>query len=103
MIRVVVSGDTWDMKRTLYDNGFRYLGNRVGKWIQVLPETSLDAVCDAIRPPHSYSHRPPPRVIVSLSWAVMSGETPAEVRVRLKSTPSGKSILSHFKRETGAV
>ena len=102
MIRITVSGDTYDIRKRLKDNGFRWDPESI-TWHKTVGEASLDCDLDAIRPPQSFSIQESPQIYVILQSVDVRGNelnnSPFKLKLKELARP-GVSVLDEFSKET---
>jgi len=105
MIQITVTGETYQLRKTLKDNHFRW--NAVLKaWQKVVGEASLDYQCEQLRPMRSLSDTPEPKIILELQKVDINGNplSPSVTKVHLRSMArSGETISEIFNMENTVI
>ena len=106
MIEISVTGDTYDIRKRLKEQGFGWM-SRSKTWVKSIAEASLNKTLEAIRPPRSWSEHPSPKINVMLKSVDINGnELRTEVlRINLKpvSEREGVDFLELFSRTVCGV
>lgn len=100
MIRITVSGDTYDIRKRLKDNHF-FWDPTTKTWSRIEGEASLDSTLDKLRPMISWSDVPTPQVFVTLHPVDVNGNLLSDRSFKLKLEAlerSGVSVLEEYRK-----
>lgn len=89
MIRITVTGDSYQVRKQLKDNKFRWNVGVKG-WQKTIGEASLNHTLEKIRPPASWSDAPSPKMTITLASVDISGKKMRDGELRLRLNPVGE-------------
>lgn len=105
MIEVSVTGQTYELRKGLKDQGFHWVPKEKC-WRKLITEATLNNVMEAIRPPVSWSNHPDPRLAVTLKYVTLDGRMLSDKVLRINLKPvgdrAGTDFLSLFQKEVCA-
>lgn len=104
MIEIRVIGDTYPLRKTLKEAGFRWRADHQ-QWRHRVSEAKLDATINGIRPPNSLSDKSSPTIYAELRQVDVEGRqmSKGHVRIKIGERAGVESILDHFNREVDSV
>lgn len=105
MIRITVSGNTYDIRKLFNDQKFQW--DSLSKtWSKIVAEGSLDKTLDAIRPPGTWSDQQGPQITVTLHSVDVQGNelnnSPFKLKL-MELARSGVSVLEEFRKELSGI
>lgn len=97
MIRIKVTGQTYEIRQRLKDQEFRWNPNRK-EWTLTVCEGSLDHTINELRPMRSWNTNDIPEIYLSLQSVDIDNNPMSEVvRIKLLDVERpGVSVLDHF-------
>ena len=105
MIRITVSGDTYDIRKLLKEIRFRW-DPVLKTWSKIVAEGSLDKTLDAIRPQGTWSEEHSPQITVTLHSVDVQGNelnnSPFKLKLMELARPE-VSVLVEFRKELSDI